>query len=106
MRVIFSTARSASSVSTSLTTTGHVGRPERLRGGDPVEAGDELEALAVVADDNRDQHPLQLDRAGERLDVLGVECADVLGTWMWTSAMRRPVSYRPPDALLRFLDGL
>jgi hypothetical protein len=36
-----------------------------------VEAGDELEpVLAVVADDDRDEHALYLDRAGERLDVL------------------------------------
>ena len=57
----------------------HVGQAERPRGGDPVKAGDELEAVAVVADDDRDEHALQLDRAGERLDVLGVERADVLG---------------------------
>ena len=44
-----------------------------------MEASDELEAVAVVADDDRHEHALQLDRAGERLDVLGIERADVLG---------------------------
>jgi hypothetical protein len=38
-----------------------------------MEAGDELEAVAVIADSDRDKHALQLDRASERLDVLGVE---------------------------------
>jgi hypothetical protein len=44
-----------------------------------VEAGDELEAFAVVAHDDGDEHALQSDRAGECLDVLGVEVADVVG---------------------------
>jgi hypothetical protein len=44
-----------------------------------VEAGDQLEAFAVVADDDRDEHALQSDRAGECLDMLGVEVADVVG---------------------------
>jgi hypothetical protein len=56
----------------------HVGEPERLRRGDPVKARDELEAVVPVADDNRHEHPLQRDRAGQRLDVLGIEVADVL----------------------------
>src|SRR3954451_3356533 len=43
-----------------------------------MEAGDELEAVAVIADDDRDEHALHLDRAGERLDVRGIERANVV----------------------------
>ena len=45
-----------------------------------MEASDEFKpVVAVLADDDRDEHPLDLDAAGERLDVLGVERADILG---------------------------
>ena len=57
----------------------HRGQAERPGGRDAVEAGDQLEAVAVVADDDRDEHALKSDRAGECLDVLGVEVADVVG---------------------------
>src|SRR3954469_11852412 len=43
-----------------------------------MEVGDELEAVAVIADDDRDEHALHLDRAGERLDVRGIERANVV----------------------------
>jgi hypothetical protein len=43
-----------------------------------VKARDELEAAAVVADDERDEHALQLDRAGESLHVRVVERPNVL----------------------------
>ena len=58
-----------------------VGQPERPGGGDPVKAGDELEAVAVAvgADDQRDKDALQRDRAGERLDMCVVERAHVPG---------------------------
>ena len=58
----------------------HLGQVERAGGRDAMEASDELEPVAgVVADDDRDEDALQLDRAGERLYVLGVERANVLG---------------------------
>ena len=44
-----------------------------------MKAGDELETVAVAAHDDGDEHALERDRAGERLDVLVVEVADVLG---------------------------
>ena len=75
MRVMFSTARSASSVSASR----HLGQAERPRGRDPMEAGDQLEPVPVAADDDRDEHALQRDRSGERFDVRLVERAHVLG---------------------------
>jgi hypothetical protein len=36
----------------------HLGQPERARGRDPVEAGNQVEALAVAAHDDRDEHAL------------------------------------------------
>jgi hypothetical protein len=57
----------------------HLGQAERLGGRDAVKAGDELEAVAVLADDDRDEHALQLDRPRERLHVRVVERADVVG---------------------------
>ena len=56
----------------------HLGQAERPRGGDAVKAGDQLEPVASLAHDERHEHPLQLDRAGERLDVRLVERAHVL----------------------------
>jgi hypothetical protein len=56
-----------------------------------MEAGDELEPFVVAADHDRDEHALQLDRAGERLYVLGIEVADVVGDADSPSATRRPV---------------
>ena len=44
-----------------------------------MKAGDELEGVTRLADDERHEHPLQRDRAGERLHVRVVEHADVLG---------------------------
>jgi hypothetical protein len=64
---MFSTARSASSVSAPRTTTGTSARPSERR--DPMETGDELETVAVAAHDDRDEHALQRDRSGERFDV-------------------------------------
>jgi hypothetical protein len=75
---MFSTARSASSVCPSRTTTGTSVSPS-ARGSDAVKAGNQLErAVGVVADDERDEDAMQLDRAGERLHVRLVELADVL----------------------------
>jgi hypothetical protein len=51
---------------------GHLGQAKRLGGRDPVEAGDELEAIDVVAHDDRHEGALELDR------VRDVERADVL----------------------------
>ena len=59
--------------------------PELAGRGDAVEAGNQLVLEArgpdvglCGADDDRDEHPLQRDRGRERVDVLGVERADVL----------------------------
>src|SRR5215207_9964053 len=75
---MFSTARSASSVDVAHDDW-HLCQAEGAGGGDPVEAGDELERVAVVAHDDGDENALELDRAGERLDVRIVERADVVG---------------------------
>jgi hypothetical protein len=56
----------------------HLGQPERPRSRDPMEARDELEGLAVAAHDDRDEHALQRDRSGQRLDVRLVERAHVV----------------------------
>ena len=62
----------------------------------PVEAGDELEAVSPsAAHDERDEHALQRDRPGERLDVRLVERAHVVGD---ADAIER-------DPLPGFLDG-
>jgi hypothetical protein len=58
----------------------HLRQIKRARSGDAVKASGEFKPVAVVvADDDRDDDALELDRAGERLDVLGVEVADVVG---------------------------
>ena len=76
---MFSTARSASSSLDVAHDDRHVGQPERLGGGDPVKAGDELEPVGVLAHHERDEDALQRDRSGQRLNVLVVEGAHVLG---------------------------
>ena len=58
---------------------GHVGEAELARRCDAVKAGDELEVVAVGTQDDGDEQALQRDRAGERVDVRGVEVADVVG---------------------------
>jgi hypothetical protein len=71
---MFSIARLASSVSTSRITTGTSASPKRLRRGDGVKARDELAPfLAVVADDDWDEHALQLDRASGALTCSELE---------------------------------
>ena len=60
----------------------HLGEAELADGGEPVKAGDEQPAVGLVgvgSDDERDEDALQRDRPGERLNVLGVELAHVLG---------------------------
>src|SRR4051794_16598253 len=75
---MFSTARSASSVSASRTTTGTSVKPRDRAARDPMEARDQLEALVIAADDDRDEHPLKVDRPGQGLDVRLTERADVV----------------------------
>jgi hypothetical protein len=77
--VMFSTARSASSVSASRTTTGTSARPSDRAAAIRWKTGDQLEDLAVAANDDRDEHALQRDRPGKRFDVRLVERAHVLG---------------------------
>jgi hypothetical protein len=52
---------------------------ELLDGREAVKARDQLIAAVVSADHKRDEQPLQLDRHSERVDVLCVEVADVIG---------------------------
>jgi hypothetical protein len=56
----------------------HLGQAERPRRGDPVKARDELEAVALAAHDDRDEHALKLDRPGQRLDVRLIDRAHVV----------------------------
>ena len=54
-------------------------RAELLDSREAVKAGNQLIAAVAGANHERDEQPLQLDRRCERVDVLRVEVANVVG---------------------------
>jgi hypothetical protein len=70
----------------------HISQTQRASGGDPVKAGDELEAAALVANDDRDEHPCSAIDPASACTCASSSARTFSGTRISSTMIRRPAS--------------